>query len=39
MDFFERYRLDVSFMPYDDGAYQDLHRPFIRNVHAEGIQV
>ncbi len=39
MDLFERYRLDFSFFPYDEETYQDLRRPFIRNVHAEGIEL
>lgn len=37
MDLFERYRLTISLMPYDEEAYHDLRRPFAQNVHAEGI--
>ena len=36
---FERYRLDFSFHPYDEETYQDLRRPFLRNVHAEGVEL
>lgn len=39
MQLFERYRLDFSFMPYDEKTYQDTHRSFVRNVHAEGIEL
>lgn len=37
MDLYERYGLYFSFHPYTQEAYQDLRRPFIRNVHTEGI--
>ncbi|NBB86993.1 MAG: nucleotidyltransferase domain-containing protein [Bacteroidetes bacterium] len=36
---FERYRLDFSFHPYDEETYQDLRRPFLRHVHAEGVEL
>lgn len=39
MKLFERYRMDFSFSPYDEEAYQDLRRPFMQNVHAEGIEL
>lgn len=39
MDLFERHRLTLSFKPYTEEAYQDLRRPFIQNVHAEGIEL
>lgn len=38
-DLFERYRLDFAFMPYDEAAYADLRRPFMRNVHREGVEL
>ena len=37
MTLFERHRLTLSFKPYTKEAYQDLRRPFMQNVHAEGI--
>lgn len=39
MDLFEHYRLDFSFKPYDEATYVDRQRPFIRNVHAEGLEL
>ena len=39
MDLFERYRLYVSLHPYAEEAYQDTRRPFMWNVHAEGIEL
>ncbi len=39
MDLFERYRLTFSLMPYDEDAYHDLRRPFMQDVHAEGIDL
>lgn len=34
---FERYGLDVSISPYSESAWNDLQRPFIQNVRAEGL--
>ena len=34
---FERYRFDFSFRVYDEEAYQDTERRFIRTVHEEGV--
>lgn len=39
MDLFERHRLYFSLLPYDEEAYQDMRRPFMQNVHAEGIEL
>lgn len=39
MDLFERYRLYFSLLPYAEEAYQDMRRPFMQNVHAEGIEL
>lgn len=33
----ERFDTYISFQPFTEAAYQDLRRPFMRNVHAEGI--
>ncbi|HET6569459.1 MAG TPA: nucleotidyltransferase domain-containing protein [Rhodothermales bacterium] len=38
-DLFERYRLDFSFQPYNEETYQDLRRPFIQNVHSDGVEL
>ena len=38
-DFVSRYGLYFSVKPYTAEEYQDLRRPFIRNVHEEGIEL
>ena len=38
-DLFERYRLDFAFQPYDDETFEDLRRPFMRNIHREGLEL
>lgn len=35
----ERYAEYVSFQPFTEAAYQDLRRPLMQNVHAEGIEL
>ena len=39
IDLFERYRLDFSFKPYAETDYEDVRRPFMRNVHSEGVEL
>ena len=38
-DLFSRYGLSFSIKPYTEEAYQDLRRPFMQNVHREGIEL
>jgi len=36
LELFERFGLDVSISPYSEAAWNDLRRPFIQNVRADG---
>ena len=38
-DLLERYGLSFSFQPYTEAEYQAQRRPFIENVHREGIEL
>ncbi len=38
-EFLTRYGLSFSVKPYTEAEYQDLRRPFMQNVHEEGIQL
>lgn len=38
-EFLTRYGLSFSVKPYAEAEYQDLARPFIRNIHEEGIEL
>ena len=38
-EFLTRYGLSFSVKPYTAEAYQDLRRPFMRNVHTDGIEL
>lgn len=39
LSLFDPYGEYVSFQPFTETAYQDLRRPLMRNVHAEGIEL
>ena len=39
LDLMERYELYFSFHPYAESDFQDMRRPFIQNVHREGIPI
>jgi predicted nucleotidyltransferase len=36
---FEQYRLHFSLKPYTESSYRDRRRSFVRNVHADGIEL
>jgi predicted nucleotidyltransferase len=38
-EFLTRYGLSFSVKPYTEETYQDMRRPFMRNVHADGIEL
>lgn len=38
-ELFSRYDLSFSIKPYTEEEYEDLRRPFMRNVHEDGIEL